>query len=205
MKKKDSGGTWTPSEITFVEKHYLLYPPFEVARRLRYLPGTVARSHASTKDYMKRQSMLGLDISVREFYTAKELYTSLGCHRKRFLLWQQNGLETLQEKPGQTFLYVTKASFVAFARRNPTHLFGITRKKLEFFLPSELVDYIDGLPRDEINRPTSFPKRVKCLRNGFVYPSVSEAARSNNIPIDTLHTALKRGTKCYGMSWEVID
>lgn len=205
MKKKDSGSPWTPGEIRFMEKYYLLYPPFEVARRLASSCHTVGRSFRAVHSYMKRNEMLGMDMSVRSFYTATELYGALGVHRKRFGLWQRNGLKTLQEIPGQTFLYVTKADFIEFAKNNPSHLFGIPKSKLLQFLPEELARYIDEMPRTEVKRVTSLPKPVKCLRNGFSYPSVSEAARSNNIPVNTLKTAIARGTKCGGERWVIVD
>lgn len=208
--KKTPDRPWTKPEKKFVEENYLLLPPFEIARRIKHIKGVpFPRTSSSVKEYMSRECMLNLDMNIRSFYRSKELCTALGIYRKRFVFWTQNGLETLQEIPGETAVYVTKAHFIEFAKSHPTHLFGISRAKLELFLPTDIADHVASLPRTKVGRKTSFPKRVRCFRGnsqaGLVYPSVSEAARIHNTSIGAIRSALKKGTDRNGINWEVVE
>lgn len=135
---------------------------------------------------------------VGSSYIASVLGISIDAPQR----WAEKNLIESYKHSGKTSRrYFRRSDLVAFAKRNPELLGGISSERLFMLLENE--DLAESIARN-------FPKRrgsgtmVLAVETGQIYDSISAAAREVFVTNQGIQSAIRTGGTCAGYHWKRI-
>ena len=165
---------------------------------------------ASTNGYQKRsQNAIAQKLykmgfrqeSLYEYICLSLLARRLGISPHTVIRWPRIGLKTVSRLRRKKKVYTCDRHVLRFARERPQSFGGIPYSKLFSVLGDEAL--CEHIAKNYPDRPTvCHPKRrVVCLNNNVIYPSMRKAADDNHVSVSSVWRSCKEQRPLCGLDF----
>lgn len=199
---------YTEPELDFLLENLDEYPPVILAKKFHTEFGCKRSMKAlcGKIGLLRKENKHLLSQTPQDFLCVRQWASVLGVKVTTVKYWiRDRGLTVVQykgvEKDSKTLRTITRHSLCSFLRRHPDQSNKINEAALFWLLGSqEEVQRLRLSPPSPINGV-----KVRRLRDGKIFSSISQAAKSIPIERKSLSMKIKRQEMCGDSLWEYVD